>query len=43
MSVGRWFTAVVPTNLKGEIQWDAFYLYGEDAAWGDRQPAPLLT
>jgi hypothetical protein len=41
--VGRWFTHVVPTNLKGEIQWDAFYLYSEDATWGEEDPAPLLT
>jgi len=41
--VGRWFTSVVPTNLKGEIQWDAYYLYGEQAAWGEEPPAPLLT
>ena len=41
--VGRWFTSVVPTNLKGDIQWDAFYLYGENAAWENQPPAPLLT
>ena len=34
-SVGRWFTSVVPTNVNGEIQWDAFYLYGDNATWGD--------
>jgi hypothetical protein len=42
-NVGRWFYDVVPTNTKGLVQWDAFYLYGEDATWGDQQPAPLLT
>jgi hypothetical protein len=41
--VGRWFTHVVPTNLKGEIQWDAFYLYGKDAVWDEGDPAPLLA
>ena len=41
--VGRWFTAAVPINLKGDIQWDAFYLYGEEATWKDQQPAPLLA
>jgi hypothetical protein len=41
--VGRWFTDVVPTNLKGDIQWDAFYLYGAEAIWGDQPPSPLLT
>ena len=33
----------MPTNLKGDIHWDAFYLYGQDAAWGDQPPTPLLT
>jgi hypothetical protein len=46
-NVGRWFYNVVPTKTKGDIQWDAFYLYGEQATWGDQatgqQPAPLLT
>jgi hypothetical protein len=42
-NVGRWFYPVVPTNTKGDIQWDAFYLYGEQATWTDQQPAPLLT
>ena len=42
--VGRWFYNVVPTNTKGDIQWDAFYLYGKEAAWsGNEQPVPLLT
>jgi hypothetical protein len=41
--VGRWFTQVAPTNLKGEIQWDAFYLYGEEAKWGAEPPSQLLT
>ena len=47
-NVGRWFTGVVPTDLKGDIQWDAFYLYGADATWGDdsapdNKPSPMLT
>jgi hypothetical protein len=41
--VGRWFRHVAPTNLRGEIQWDAFYLYGEQAAWGEEPPSQLLT
>ena len=41
--VGRWFTHVVPTNLKGEIQWDAFYLYSEQARWDDADPEPMLA
>jgi len=42
-TVGRWFHNVVPTNVKGEIQWDAYYLYGENATWTEQQPASLLT
>jgi hypothetical protein len=42
-NVGRRFYDVVPTNTKGEIQWDAFYLYGEGAVWNEQQPSPLLT
>jgi len=41
--VGRWFTKVAQTNLRGEIQWDAFYLYGEQATWGEEPPSSLLT
>ena len=41
--VGRWFTDIVPTNLKGAIQWDALYPYGSDATWNDDAPSPLLT
>lgn len=41
--VGRWFTKVVPTDLKGDIQWDAYYLYGKQASWEEEPPSPLLT
>jgi hypothetical protein len=41
--VGRWFTEVAPTNLKGEIQWDAYYLYGEESRWEDGHPTGLLA
>jgi hypothetical protein len=40
--VGRWFQRAIPSDYKGEIQWDAFYLYGPDSVW-DGQPTSLLT
>src|SRR5581483_10042491 len=30
---GRQFVDIAPTNLQGDIQWDAFYLYSPDAVW----------
>lgn len=40
--VGRWFQKALPSDYKGEIQWDAFYLYGTDSVWDD-QPSSLLV
>jgi hypothetical protein len=40
--VGRWFFGKVPTDTEGDIEWDAFYLYGEESVWTD-QPTDLLT
>ena len=40
--VGRWFRDIVPSNVKGPIEWDAFYLFGADSVWSDR-PTSLLT
>ena len=40
--VGRWFVKALPSDYKGEIQWDAFYLYGRDSVWDD-QPSSLLV
>jgi hypothetical protein len=40
--VGRWFYGLVPTNTRGTIEWDAFYLYDRDSVWTAR-PTELLT
>jgi len=40
--VGRWFYGLVPTTTKGNIEWDAFYLYDKDSVWTDR-PSNMLT
>ena len=40
--VGRWFYGFVPSNVKGEIEWDAFYLFDKTAVWNDK-PTELLT
>lgn len=40
--VGRWFQKALPSDYKGEIQWDAFYLYGTNSTWDD-QPSSLLV
>lgn len=39
--VGRWFYGLVPTKTKGDIEWDAFYLYGPETVWTDRPAMPL--
>jgi hypothetical protein len=41
--VGRWFYGLVPSNVKGEIEWDAFYLYGPDTVWTDRPAMPVTS
>jgi hypothetical protein len=40
--VGRWFVKALPSDYKGEIQWDAFYLYDKDSVWDD-EPSSLLV
>ena len=40
--VGRWFVKALPSDYKGEIQWDAYYLYNTDSVWED-QPSSLLV
>jgi hypothetical protein len=40
--VGRFYFTAVPTDYKGPIQWDAFYLYDKDSVWEDK-PTSLLT
>ena len=40
--VGKWFVKALPSDYKGEIQWDAYYLYKTDAVWED-QPSSLLV
>jgi hypothetical protein len=40
--IGRYFNQILPSDYKGEIQWDAFYLYDKDSVWTD-QPTSLLT
>jgi hypothetical protein len=32
----------LPSDYKGEIQWDAFYLYDKDSVWDD-EPSSLLV
>jgi hypothetical protein len=40
--VGRWFYGFVPSNVKGDIEWDAFYLFDRTSVWDDK-PTALLT
>jgi hypothetical protein len=40
--VGRWYHGKVPTDTKGNVEWDAFYLYSESSQWGE-EPSDLLT
>ena len=39
---GLWFNKAIPSDYKGDVQWDAFYLCGADSVWTD-QPTSLLT
>jgi hypothetical protein len=41
-AVGRSFFGLVPTTTKGDIEWDAFYLYDTGSVWTDR-PSDMLT
>jgi hypothetical protein len=44
--VGKWFYNLVQTNVKGTIEWDAFYLYSPESVWGGSvtdRPTELLT
>lgn len=40
--VGRWFHGFVPSDVRGGIEWDAFYLFDETSVWNDT-PTGLLT
>lgn len=40
--VGRWFAQHDPENSDNGIVWDAYYLYGPEAAW-DSKPQPLIS
>lgn len=40
--VGRWFYGFVPSDVRGEIEWDAFYLFDKTSVWNDK-PTALLT
>ena len=40
-TTGRWFKAHVPSDYKGPIQWDAYYLYGPDATWDATPGEPI--
>ena len=40
-TTGRWFKTNVPSDYKGPIQWDAYYLYGPDATWAATPGAPI--
>jgi hypothetical protein len=40
--VGRWFYGFVPSNVRGDIEWDAFYLFDRTSVWTDK-PSALLT
>jgi hypothetical protein len=40
-ATGRWFKANVPSDYKGKIMWDAYYLYGPDVTWERTPGAPL--
>jgi hypothetical protein len=40
--VGAWFGKRVGYTKNDGVLWDAFFLYGPDAAWGD-PPGPLVV
>ena len=41
-TIGRWYGKNVTRGGDGHIEWDAYFLYGSDAVWGE-QPEPLLS
>jgi len=39
--VGGWYGEHVTAKAAGHVEWDAWFLYGADAAW-EAGPAPLI-
>lgn len=43
LHAGRWLAAnLPPEGYKGEVAWDAFYVFGRDARWDDA-PGPVIA
>jgi hypothetical protein len=43
-AVGARYKNWVPSDVRGSIEWDAFYLYPADALWtGEMPPAQLVS
>lgn len=40
-ATGRWFKANVPSDYKGRIMWDAYYLYGPAVTWNTTPGPPV--
>lgn len=41
--VGKWFKTAAPSDYRGPIQWDVFYLYPANAVWTDKPQPQLAT
>lgn len=39
---GRLYGERVTAREPGHVEWDAWFLYGAEAAWGEGPPKPLL-
>jgi hypothetical protein len=42
-AVGAQFKKWVPSNVRGPIEWDAFYLYPAGESWTDAPPPHIVT
>jgi hypothetical protein len=40
-AAGKWFKANVPSDYKGTIMWDAYYLYGPEVTWDVTPGTPV--
>jgi hypothetical protein len=42
-AVGRWYGAQVTAKREGHVEWDAYFLYGPEAEWGEDGPGPPVS
>lgn len=41
--VGVWYGENVTAKSKGHVEWDAYFLYGEESSWGEGGPSHMIS